>query len=789
MNNKNLYASTGALTVCVIRALVLLVGVCLLASCAGNDAYRDARAMLANDQAGAALSKLEEATRLDPSSAEYRLEYLKTRQRLVNELIAQAERARLANQLGVAETAYRRALELQADSEPAFNGIRQVERARRWEAWLELAQASMEKKDYDTARSRIQAVLMESPSHAGAALLSAELDVLAAKTPASVALGSAYRKPISLEFRDVSLRTVFELLAKTSDLNFVFDKDVRTDQKTTIFLKNSTIEAVVSRLLMTNQLDQRVLDSNTILIYPDTPAKQKEFQVLTVKSFYLSNAEAKNVANTFKTLLKAKDVVVDDRQNLVILRDTPDVVRLAEKLVALHDVPEAEVMLEVEVLEVKRSRLLDLGVRWPDRLSLSPLSSTTGGQLTLKDLQNLGASTVGAAINPMTLTASQTSGSTNILANPRIRSKNREKARILIGDRVPNITTTSTATGFISDSVNYIDVGLKLDVEPTIFPDNEIAIKMTLEVSNIVSQVQTKSGTLAYQIGTRNATTTLRLKDGENQILAGLINDEDRRSANKIPGLGDIPVAGRLFGGQSDDSVKTEIVLSITPRLIRSLVRPGVSLMEFESGTESGVRTRSNDSGGSAPVVLPSSGNSAPIPSGSRVPVAPGGMPGNPAVVPPNAGSGLGGPPTAPVAARDAEFRLLGPLQVRGGQTFSVDLWIDAKKPVMTLPFALGFDASAVQVLSVDEGDFMRQGGVTPVTDSRVDQGGQVLMTLTRKGGAGALSTGKVATLNLRALAVNKTASIQVLTVAPQGDGGSGLSTTLPIPFQFAVTP
>jgi general secretion pathway protein D len=149
----------------------------------------------------------------------------------------------------------------------------------------------------------------------------------------------------------------------------------------------------------------------------------------------------------------------------------------------------------------------------------------------------------------------------NLLANPRIRARNREKAKILIGDRVPNITSTITATGFSSESITYIDVGLKLDFEPTIYLDNEVAIKVTLEVSNIVDKVTTKTGTVAYQIGTRTASSVLRLKDGENQLLAGLISDEDRRTASKLPFLGDIPILGRLFGSHSDEGIKTEIVL------------------------------------------------------------------------------------------------------------------------------------------------------------------------------------------------------------------------------------
>jgi len=175
------------------------------------------------------------------------------------------------------------------------------------------------------------------------------------------------------------------------------------------------------------------------------------------------------------------------------------------------------------------------------------------------------------------LTLHQTDGRTNLLANPQIRVRNKEKAKIHIGDRVPVLTTTAAAAGsFVSQSVTYLDVGLKLEVEPLVYLDDDVGIKLSLEVSSITNTIQTPSGTgttLVYQVGTRNTSTVLRLHDGETQVLAGLITDEDRRSAIRIPGLGEVPALGRLFSSTSDNTVKTEIVLLITPRLIRTMQR------------------------------------------------------------------------------------------------------------------------------------------------------------------------------------------------------------------------
>jgi general secretion pathway protein D len=403
-------------------------------------------------------------------------------------------------------------------------------------------------------------------------------------------LAAALAKPVSIEFRDASLKQIFEVLARTSGINFVFDKDVKTDQPTTIYLRRASVKEVLGAVLLAQQLEQRVIDAGTILVYPNTPAKARDHQALTIKTFYLTNADPKVAAATLRTILKAKDVVADEKQNLLVMRDTPEAIRLAEKLLAVHDQPEPEVMLEVEIIEVKRSHLLDLGIRWPDFLALMPLASVAGAALTLADIKNASSSTIGATMPPLTLSAGKGNTDVNLLANPRIRTRNREIAKILIGDRVPNITTTATATGFVAESIQYVDVGLKLDVQPTIYLDNEVSIRINLEVSNIVDQVKTKTGTLAYQIGTRNASTVLRLKDGENQVLAGLISDAERNTANKVPGLGDLPLLGRLFGTRSEDGQKTELMLSITPRLVRGMTRPPLASTEFDSGTESALR-------------------------------------------------------------------------------------------------------------------------------------------------------------------------------------------------------
>lgn len=641
-----------------IQGLALLVLPLLLAGCAAQRAYQEGNALVAQDQVGAGLAKYQEALASEPDNPVYKAAFLRARDGATVRIVDQADRALAAGQVELAIQEYRRVLVIDPVNDRARAGLRLVEAERRHAVAIGEARAALDKDDLDAARQKLAAVLTERPSHEAARQLMQEVEEKAAAAPkAQAALAASYRKPISLEFRDAPLKQVFEVIARHSGLNFIFDKDVKADVRTSIFLKDSTVEAAVYYLLMTNQLERQVMDGNTILIYPNVTAKVREYQEMTVKTFFLANAEAKSIANTFKTILKARDVVVDEKLNLVILRDNPEAIRIATQLVALQDVPEPEVMLDVEVLEIRRSSVLDLGIAWPANLSFAPLQTLSGTPLTIDDLRtfnssNITVSGIGASVN-----ANKTDGDTNTLANPRIRVRNKEKAKVVIGDKIPNISATvsSGIGGFASENINYIDVGLTLNVEPIIYLNNEVAIRIGLQVSSLGEKIETRSGTVAYRIGTREATTLLQLKDGENQVLAGLISNEDRSSGSKVPGVGDLPIVGRLFGRQSDQRDRTEIVLSITPRIVRAVQRPPASASEFGAGTEASFRRRPDNAVRvQVANVQTRAPAPAPAPAVETTPVAPP-PDANPSFsVPPSALPAtpqLGSPPSAPPGA------------------------------------------------------------------------------------------------------------------------------------------
>jgi general secretion pathway protein D len=578
-------------------ALLALAAGGLLGGCAAPKTFREGQTLLAEGKLDEGMAKLEAAVKLDPHNAEYRLVLANRRLALVNGYNQRGDAARGQGALVDAEQFYMQAQKIDPNNVVAKQGLAALVQEKRHQQLLQEAEELLKKADQvslQDAQEKLRPVLIENPEQRAALALKAKISTQLAKLKGNeLQLGSAFRKPITLEFRDAPLRSIVDFIARVSGLNIYFDKDVKTDARTTILTKNTPLEEALRIVLSTNQLEKSVLNQNSILIYPNTPQKLKDYQQLVVRTFFLANGDAKSISYTIKTLLKARDIVTDDRLGLIIMRDTPDMIRMAERLIAVQDVSDPEVMLEVEVLEVKRSRLLNLGINWPDSATLTLAGSTksTSGvpQLTLEDLRTINRSNINLSSLSTTVNVKKVDSDSNILANPRIRVRNKEKAKILIGDRVPVVTTTSTATGVVGDSVNYVDVGLKFDVEPNIYLDDEVAIKLSLEVSSIVSQFTSKSGTTAYQIGTRNATTVLRLKDGETQVLAGLINDEDRRAANKVPVIGELPVLNRLFGSQEDATTRSEIVLSITPRVLRSLRRPDLEAAEFNSGSENNV--------------------------------------------------------------------------------------------------------------------------------------------------------------------------------------------------------
>ncbi len=565
-------------------ALVLLVS-----GCAGERAYREGMELINQGQIENGLAKVEEASKQAPDKALYRTALLNLRTDAVNRLLLSADNELTEGKLFEAEKSYSRVLKLDMKNPRAKAGMDMVVQARKHADLIAAARTSFDAGDFDSADEKIRPVLLENPNQREAKALAGKIEEARARDMFKTPSLRPHKNLITLEFRDAGIKPVFDILSNTTGINFILDKDLQPTQRVSIFVKQVTLDQALNLLLETNQLGKKIINDNTVMIYPRTPQKTKEYQDLLVKTFYLSNADPKQISNMVRAILKVKDVFVDERLNLLVIRDTPETIQLAEKLIAAQDLPDPEVLLDVTVVEVTRDRLLDLGIQYP--LQFGVLNPSTTAPLTVDALRKLTGATTTIIPSPTVNLKSQVSNA-DILANPRIRVRNREKAKIHIGDRVPIITTSGnqTNTGFISENVQYVDVGIKLEVEPNIYLEGDVAIKVSLEVSSLGAKTTTNNGSVVYQVGTRNASTLLRLKDGETQLLAGLINDEDRTSINGLPGLSDLPLIGRLFSSHQDNKLKTEIVLSITPHLVREIVRPAAGVTQFWSGTEDNTR-------------------------------------------------------------------------------------------------------------------------------------------------------------------------------------------------------
>ena len=601
------------------KALAFTVLLSFVTSCANDPVHKTALEQAKTGPVEEGVAKLKQSSADHPENVPYRADYLRERDRAVNQLLFDAGMALGQGNTSDAETLYHRVLDIDPVNGQAKMGLLEVDRSNKHEVAILQAREAMDLGDFTAARNKLRPVLLENPRDKEAVKLSEEIETakFGGRTAGQMPdLGSHFKKPVSMQFRDANLKMILEALSKSSGLNILLDKDVKNDLKATIFVKDASVEDVISLILMQNQLEKKVINDSTVYIYPNTPAKVKEFQDLVIRDFHLTNADAKQMLTMLKTVLKSNDIYVNEANNSIVMRDTPDVVELAAKLLAAQDQNDPEVMLEVEVLEVSHNKLMQLGVKYPDQVTFAVGQSGSGGGVnpitgatnasvnagsTLESLKRISSSQINvftsAGALSLILDLKKTDGATNILASPRIRVKQNEKAKIHIGDKVPvitnSVTPVSTGTPVVTGSVQYLDVGLKLEVEPDIHMDGEVSIKTALEVSNIASQVvNAASGTIAYQIGTRNVSTVLQLRDGETQVLAGLISDNDIQSASKIPGLGDLPILGRLFSSHNTNKTKTEIILSITPHIIRNQHQPDAGLSAYSSGTSNAAKSR-----------------------------------------------------------------------------------------------------------------------------------------------------------------------------------------------------
>ncbi|MBI5492859.1 MAG: secretin and TonB N-terminal domain-containing protein [Deltaproteobacteria bacterium] len=564
------------------RLLLSLLSALIFAGCSAQ-MVRTADEMAARGEWDEAVLTYRDVYQKDPGNLGYRMKYTRAKSEAAQIHFARGEEALAKGEHESAMLEFQAALLLDSSLEKAKSSMRKAKKEMDSLYYYGKGMDALKNGDEKDAKSAFKKAVSLNRENQAAAI---EIDRLKKQQKVVMdgyELDIRSQSPITLEFKDAGIKKVFEVISKLSGINFIFDSDVK-DDRTTVFLKNATFQQALDLVLMTSRLSRKVVSENTIIIYPATPQKSAQYEETMIRVFYLANTDAKKAVNLLRTMLRARDIIVHEELNAIVLRARPDAIELAQKILDATDLADAEVMLEVNIMEINRNKASNLGIDLsPDTITAAV--PTTNGTITLGNLRKLASGDLLIGLPTAILNIKKEDLDANILANPRIRVRNNGKAKIHVGERVPIITTTVNQ-GVSTENVQYQDVGLKLSVEPTVRQDEDIDLKLGLEVSSLGTKTTTSSGSVVYQIGTRNTETVLRLHDGETQVFGGLINDEERKTVARIPLLGEVPVIGKLFARSDNSDVKTEILLSITPRVIRKLEVPDDAAAGFLSGRD-----------------------------------------------------------------------------------------------------------------------------------------------------------------------------------------------------------
>jgi general secretion pathway protein D len=440
-------------------------------------------------------------------------------------------------------------------------------------------------------------------------------------------LGPEARQPLGLSFRNASLQEAYLALGKAAGVNFVFDPSFQ-DQTISVDLAAVPFEQALNAISSAGHTFHRVTDAHIITVVPDTPAKRREYEQQVVKTFFLSNADLKETIDLLRIVLGARRVAPLPGANALTINDAPDKVAAAERIIQVVDKERAEVLVEVEILEVNRTRLKEYGIEITSAIPgvegvLGAILPDSTKKFTLDDNPYSKENLVITQLPGVIYRLLKTDSSTRLLANPQLRTTEGETAQARFGDQVPVPVTVFTplAQGGVAQqpvtSFEYKSVGVNIDITPRVHHDGDVSLNLKLEISSLGALFQ---GNPTFR--SRNVNSLLRLRDGETTILAGLIQEEERTSAVGIPGLGDMPVLGKLFSRNHKEAIETDIVMTMTPHVVRRASISEDDLRSFAVGGEASPLLF--EVPGIAPIVPPSPRPAEPLrPEPIRPPLAP----------------------------------------------------------------------------------------------------------------------------------------------------------------------
>jgi general secretion pathway protein D len=416
------------------------------------------------------------------------------------------------------------------------------------------------------------------------------------------------KQPVTLRFRNAGLKEVLEGIGKAGGINLIFDKDIRNDP-VSISIQDTPFEDALNLILNSNSLFTRTVAPGVMIVSPNTKQKQEQYQDLMIRTFYLSNAKAKDMVVLLKTMLDPKRMQANEQLNTIVIRDQPEKLEMAEKIILANDRLDSEVLFDVEILEVDRTTNQTYGLTYPKSVAAAivppgftgTIAGDVGQQFTFRQLTSLGKDSYLFKLpTNIQLDFFKQITDAKTLAAPKIRVVNNKKAEVNIGNKQPILLSTTNvlpgqaATGAVPTtstvtSIEFRDTGVKLTVEPSIHLGNELSLKMKIDVVSLGQQVtlQLNPPITQFTFGNRSAETMLNVRDGETIVLGGLLQEQDQKIRTTIPWIGDLPFIGNLLSSFQTQRVTTEVILTITPHIIQGMTPPGLSKQVFWSGTDS----------------------------------------------------------------------------------------------------------------------------------------------------------------------------------------------------------
>jgi len=637
------------------------------------------------------------------------------------------------------------------------------------------------------------------------------------EAPGPVELAPISSTPITVKMLATKSDVVYRTVGQLAGINVLFDPDY-TARIINVDLNGVTLEEALQITALESKTFWRPVTANTIFVAQDNPAKRKELEQSVLKTFYLTNlsqpTELQDVVNAIRAVLDVQRVQQLLSQNALVVRGTPDQIALAEKLVEDLDKARPEVIVDIAVMQVSKARSRTLGLSPPTSATvtlqsninnttttttdpttgLPTTSPTTGTQgINLNNLANLNATNFQVTIPSANLSAVMSNSDTKLIQNPQIRALDGQKASLKIGDRVP-VATGSFQPGIGGVGINplvntqfqYLDVGVNIDITPRVHANGEITLKMTMDVSAVTGQ-QNIGGISQPIIGQRKIENEIRLKDGEANLLGGIMEDQATRSLSGIPGLAQIPILKYLFGQTTQDHSENEIIFAIVPHIIRGTDVNEMNQRQIDIGTANTISLRHVTKAAATPAKTDS-------PSIPAVPAAqpPANQPpaSQPPATQPQATQPQDGQAPSPNsgAANGMPSFMFDPstIQAVKGNTFAVNLLISGAQNVYSVPVQLNYDPKMLQLVNVSNGGFLSQDGQAVALVHREDEAvGQLQITATRPPGAGGVSgQGSVVTMTFQAKVSGQTP----LTITRGGARDPGLQAITVNGAQAAVT-